>query len=246
MPACPISFLSQTAGEFGNRARTTMIPSLLTARRENERQGNMTADLFEIARVFLGTDPSKPETQPLRVALITGRSFFEVKGVIEAIIRAINPALTLTAVPSSIAQFTPGRGAELSLGGKLWGVLGEVDRTAAHVKDLKLREPATIAEFDLQPLIENAVLVAQAQSLPEHPAVTRDLNLVLDDAVTWSSLEATVKGFRRPAPGRRPFVDQYRGKHIPAGKKSYVFSMALRAADRTLTTKRSTPSRRAC
>lgn len=231
----PDLVLSQTAGEFGNRARTTMIPSLLTARRENERQGNMTADLFEIARVFLGTDPSKPETQPLRVALITGRSFFEVKGIIEAIVRAINPALTLTAAPSSIAQFTPGRGAELSLGGKLWGVLGEVDRTAAHVKDLKLREPATIAEFDLQPLIENAVLVAQAQSLPEHPAVTRDLNLVLDDAVTWSSLEATVKCAAGPHLEGVRFVDQYRGKHIPAGKKSYVFSMALRAADRTLT-----------
>lgn len=77
--------------------------------------------------------------------------------------------------------------------------------------------------------------MAQAQSLPEHPAVTRDLNLVLDDAVTWSSLEATVKGSAGPHLEGVRFVDQYRGKHIPSGKKSYVFSMALRAADRTLT-----------
>ena len=246
----PDLILTQTAGEFGNRARATIIPSLLAARRENERQGNLTADLYEIARVFLGTDPSNPATQPLRIALITGRSFFEVKGVLEAVARAINPALTITAQPSSIAQFTPGRGAELSLSvafrsakehssaeqkATLWGVLGEIDRSASHVRDLKLREPATIAEFDLQPLIDHAVLVAQAQPLPANPAVTRDLNLVLDESVTWATLEATVRGSAGPHLEQVRFVDQYRGKHIPTGKKSYVFSMALRAADRTLT-----------
>ena len=246
----PDLVLTQAAGEFGNRARATIIPSLLAARRENERQGNLTADLYEIARVFLGTDPSKPATQPLRVALITGRSFFEVKGVLEAVARAINPALTITAQPSAIAQFTPGRGAELSLSvafrsakehssaeqkATLWGVLGEIDRNAACVRDLKLREPATIAEFDLQPLIDHAVLVAHAQPLPANPAVTRDLNLVLDEAVTWATLEATVQGSAGPHLEQVRFVDQYRGKHIPTGKKSYVFSMALRAADRTLT-----------
>ncbi len=231
----PDLVLTQSAGEFGNRARSTMIPSLLAARRENERQGNMTAELYEVARVFLGTDPSKPETQPIRVALITGRSFFEVKGVLEAVVRAINPALTISAQPSSITQFTPGRGADLSLNGKLWGVLGEVHRTAPHLRDLKLREPATVAEFDLQPLIDYAVLVAEAQPLPENPAVTRDLNLVLDEPVTWASLEATVRSAAGPHLEGVRFVDQYRGKHIAAGKKSYVFSMALRAADRTLT-----------
>ena len=231
----PDMVLTQTAGEFGNRARATIIPSLLAARRENERQGNLTADLYEIARVFLGTDPSQPQTQPLRIALITGRSFFEVKGVLEAIARAINPALTITAQPSAIRQFTPGRGAEVMLGGQLWGVLGEVDRTAPGVRDLKLREPATIAEIDLQPLIDHAVLVAQAQPLPDNPAVTRDLNLVLDESVTWATLEATVRGDAGPHLEQVRFVDQYRGKHIPTGKKSYVFSMSLRAADRTLT-----------
>ena len=231
----PELVLTQTAGEFGNRARSTMIPSLLAARRENERQGNMTADLYEIARVFLGTDPSQSETQPIRIALVTGRSFFEVKGVLEAIVRAINPALSLTATPSSISQFSPGRGADLSLNGKPWGILGEVHRDAPHLRDLKLREPATVAEFDLQPLIDHAVLVAEAQPLPENPAVTRDLNLVLDEPVTWASLEATVRSAAGPHLEGVRFVDQYRGKHIPAGKKSYVFSMALRAADRTLT-----------
>ena len=231
----PDLVLTQTAGEFGNRARNSIVPNLLAARRENERQGNMTAELYEIARVFLGTDPSKPETQPLRIALITGRSFFEVKGVLEAVVRSINPTLTISAQPSSIEQFTPGRGAELTLNGKLWGVLGEVQRDAVHVRDLKLREPATVAEFDLQPLIEHAVLVAEAQPLPDHPAVTRDLNLVLDESVAWATLESTVRSSAGPHLEQVRFVDQYRGKHIPAGKKSYVFSMALRAADRTLT-----------
>lgn len=231
----PDLVLTQSAGEFGNRARSTIIPSLLAARRENERHGNMSANLYEIARVFLGTNPSQPETQPIRVALITGRSFFDVKGVLEAVVRSVNPTLSITARLSSIAQFIPGRGAELLLGDQPWGVLGEVQRDAVYVRDLKLREPVTIAEFDLQPLINLAVLVAQSQLLPGHPAVNRDLNLVIDDAVTWASLEKTVIGAGGPYLERVTFIDQYRGKHIPAGKKSYVFSMSLRTADRTLT-----------
>jgi phenylalanyl-tRNA synthetase beta chain len=158
-----------------------------------------------------------------------------VKGVLEAVLRAINPTLRIEAQPSAISQFSPGRGADLLLNGKLWGILGEVDRNAPFVRDLKLREPATIAEFDLQPLIDQAILVAEAQPLPETPAVTRDLNLVLDEAVTWAALESTVRGSAGPHLEQVRFVDQYRGKHIPAGKKSYVFSMSLRAADRTLT-----------
>ena len=231
----PDLVLTQTAGEFGNRARSTMIPSLLVARRVTERQGTLSADLYEIARVFLGTNPADPATQPLRVALITGRSFFEVKGVLEAVVRAINPALAITAAPSSIKQFIPGRGAALSLNGQLWAVLGEVHRDAPYLRDLKLREPATIAEFDLQPLIDHAVLVAEAQPLPENPAVTRDLNLVLDESVQWAALESTVRRAAGPHLEHVRFIDQYRGKHIPTGKKSYVLSLSLRAADRTLT-----------
>ena len=77
--------------------------------------------------------------------------------------------------------------------------------------------------------------VGPGEPLPANPAVTRDLNLVLDESVTWATLEATVRGSAGPHLEQVRFVDQYRGKHIPSGKKSYVFSMSLRAADRTLT-----------
>jgi phenylalanyl-tRNA synthetase beta chain len=117
----------------------------------------------------------------------------------------------------------------------LWGVLGELDREADGVRELKLRDAVTVAELDVQPLLDAAELVPQAQPISEFPAIGRDLNFVLDESVTWAELEDVVRKAAGPQLESMRFVEQYRGQHIPAGKKSYVLTLSYRAADRTLT-----------
>ena len=91
---------------------------------------------------------------------------------------------TVIARPSSIAQFTEGRGAELLLNGQFWGWVGELDRAVAD--QLDLRDPVTVAELDLSVLESVADLVPRFKSLPQFQGSSRDLNFVLDDPVTWS------------------------------------------------------------
>jgi phenylalanyl-tRNA synthetase beta chain len=58
---------------------------------------------------------------------------------------------------------------------------------------------------------------------------------VFDEGVKWADVEALV---RKEAGGdleSLAFADLYRGKQIPAGKKSLMFKMIYRAKDRTLT-----------
>jgi phenylalanyl-tRNA synthetase beta chain len=227
--------LEQNAGAFGNAMRTTLLPSLIAARAANERKGNFDANLFEISRVFLGAAPEKPETQPLRIAAVSGRPFAELKGVLESLVGSLAPSNKVEAVPFEHPQLLPGRSAELKLDGKRWGLIGELNRDATALKSLKLREAMSVAEVDLAPLVAAAQWVREAQPLPEHQAVSRDFNFLLDNAVTWEKLEATIRSAAGPLLEQIRFGEEYRGKHIPAGKKSYLLTLKLRSPERTLT-----------
>jgi phenylalanyl-tRNA synthetase beta chain len=120
------------------------------------------------------------------------------------------------------------------LDGQLWGWLGELDPAVAD--DLKLRDAVTVAELDLALLESLADLTPQFQNLPQFPAITRDLNFVLDEAVTWQQLEDTVRAAAGELLDSISFGGQYRGQQIPADKKSYLVTVGYRSPERTLTT----------
>lgn len=223
------------AGDYGDRLRRSLIPSLLECRGENARRGSLDADLFEVARVYLRAEPARPDSQPRRIGLVCGRSFAELRGVLDAIARAARPNAVVSVAPLQLPQFLPGRGAAVALEGRAWGWMGEIDRDAAGVSDLKLRDLVAVAELDLQPLLDCAELVVQARPVPAFPAVHRDLNFVLEEQITWDQLDGVVRDAGAPWLEDVQFVEQYRGQQIPAGKKSYVLSLAFRALDRTLT-----------
>lgn len=223
------------AGDYGDTLRNSLIPSLLECRSENARRGNLDAELFELARVYLSSDPAQPSGQPRRIGLVCGRSFAELRGVVDALALAVNPSARVETSPLEVPQVVAGRGAALSLNGAPWGWMGEIDRDAEGVRSLKLRDNAVVAELDIQTLIDSADLVPQAQSIGGYQGVQRDLNLILEESVTWRQLSDTIRANSTAELEDVRFVEQYRGQHIAAGKKSYVVSLQFRAPDRTLT-----------
>ncbi len=215
--------------------RHSLIPSLMVSRRENERRGSFGAQLFEIAAVYLSTDKSLPQSQsePMMIGLVSGRPFAEMKGVVEQLAARINSSAKVTCEPSSLPQFIPGRGAAVFLNGQSWGWLGELDRSVSD--QLDLRDAVSVAELDVSVLEVQANLVPKFQPLPQYQGSSRDLNFVLDDQVTWSSLEATVRGAAGPLLESVGFGGQYQGKQIPDGQKSYLVTLLYRSPERTLT-----------
>ena len=91
------------------------------------------------------------------------------------------------------------------------------------------------AELDLAVLEDVADLTPVYSPLPNFPAVERDLNFLLDEAVTWQELEEVVQGAGGELLEAIAFGGQYRGKQIDAGKKSYVVTLSFRSTERTLT-----------
>ncbi|OYW18498.1 MAG: hypothetical protein B7Z55_10495, partial [Planctomycetales bacterium 12-60-4] len=166
--AAPLS-VDHSSRRQENLLRQTLIPSLVGSRRANERQGNFGVKLFEVAKVYLAADPDREEreVEPWMIGLVAGESYVDLKGVVELLAKRVNPRSEVSVRPSSIGQFTPGRGAEVLLNGELWGWLGELDRKICDAADL--RDGVCVAELDLERLEQTADLVPRAERLPEYP-----------------------------------------------------------------------------
>lgn len=216
-----------------NLLRQSLVPSLLQSRRENERHGNFGVDLFEIANVYLEANPGQPGSEPTRIAAVSGRSFAELKGVLESLLDHLAPHARLTTRPGSLPEFVPGRGAELLLDGETCGWLGELSRDITDRLDL--RDTITLLEIGLKRVEELVELSRQIRELPRFPAVDRDLNFLLDGEVTWEQLETTVRDSAGPLLDSVSFGGQYVGQQIPEGKKSYIVTIGYRSDERTLT-----------
>ncbi len=222
-----------------NALRQSLLPRLLEVRRANERHGNFGADVFEFSRVFLADDPAVAGSQPELLGIVGGKTFGDLKGLLAALADSVRHGLTMRAEPADIPGLAPGRAAKLILEGgdgsvvSDWGVMGEI---APEVRAaLELRDTVLVAEVRLDPLVAALDTAPKHKPIPAFPGMDRDINLVLDESVAWDALDRAVREAAGPLLDEVRFDSQYRGTQIPPEKKSYVFRLVYRSADRTLT-----------
>jgi phenylalanyl-tRNA synthetase beta chain len=213
--------------------RQSLIPSLLAVRRHNEAHGNLDAELFEIAHVYLPRPDQPLPDEPTRLALVCGRDFRQIKGLIESLLARLHASAPLTARPVEVPLFAPGRAAELLLGEIHLGYVGEVD--ADQLETFELRGACSAAEIEFGVLMQQAQLVPRYRLLPPFPAVVRDLSLVLARSLSWADLRAAVVEAAGSNLTTIEYLDTFQGGNLAEDEQSVHFSMTFRHPDRTLT-----------
>ena len=71
--------------------------------------------------------------------------------------------------------------------------------------------------------------------LAEYPMTDYDISLLVDGSVQWKDVAQTVRSIKSELLHGAAFVDEYRGKQVPAGKKSLTLRLAIGSKDKTLT-----------
>ena len=71
--------------------------------------------------------------------------------------------------------------------------------------------------------------------LAEYPMTDYDISLLLDGEVKWADVAETIEGVKNPLLHGASFVDEYRGKQVPAGKKSLTARLTIGSTEKTLT-----------
>ena len=213
--------------------RKSLVPSLLEARRVNESVANSEIEMFETARVYLPQPGGLPR-EGWTLAITSGRGFHFLKGVVESCLEMLHISQTLHVAGSQLPMLEPDQQGRLELGGELLGFLGQVN--ARGLKEFGLRGATSVLELDLAVLASHANLIPQQQALSEYPAIARDLNLIVDEQLPWSQLEATIRNAAGPLLETLQFQEVYRDpKKDGEGKKRLLFSITLRSTERTLT-----------
>jgi phenylalanyl-tRNA synthetase beta chain len=216
-----------------DRLRRSLVPSLLEARRINESLANPIAELFETAAIYLPRSGALPE-EKWALGLVSGRDFQAVKGVVEALLHALCPSATFTVAGTDQPLFHPDRACQLLLNGQSLGYLGEL--SPPGLRQFELRAATVAAEIDLRVVARAAELVRKFSPLSPFPAITRDLNLVVDETVRWNALSTAAQAAGGPWLEAIEYRETYRdpAKDGPR-KKRLLLSLVLRSPDRTLT-----------
>lgn len=227
-------------GEDTSIMRTTVLPSMLEILTRNYNYRNKNAKLYEVGRIYLpgGENGLANEAKMLSMgAYGPDMDFFAMKGAIEAILKDLRVAdVHFEAAALDYPQlqsYHPGRCATVWAGSDCLGHFGQIHPLAA-------RNYGVDADFFCAELSFDELMLAKGPGaeyipLPKFPAVTRDIAVVCDEAVTVGALETAIKKGAKGLLKEVDLFDIYRGKGVDEGKKSVAFSLVLRADDRSLT-----------
>ncbi len=215
--------------------RPSLITGLLEVLDRNIRGGAGRVAVFEIGRVFEDTNAVEKK----RVAILLWRTvgknekrefdFFDLKGAIEitrsdlSFRRGQNPNLALAV--------------EITRGNQLIGLAGQLSNSVASKLDA--HGSVFVAEVSLDFPMRGLGSRATFREFGKFPAITRDIAMIVPDALTHEQIWKTIFYPREPLLEGLEFFDAFVGadaeKLFGPGKKSLAYRLTYRDRSRTLT-----------
>ena len=227
--------------------RRELLPSLLRRLEYNLARGTRDVRLYEFGTSFRkGGVDGLPAEEPRMAVVLHGRrtpahwsgteealDAWDLKGWMETLAEVIHPG----------AEVVPGARDGLPINPHVsWIVRGPDGRTlgcgGAVSSDAVDLPPwaGTVFGIELElPEVPSEGAEVRAVALPSHPAVERDLALLVPDAVAASDLLASARDAGGPLLERCHVFDLYAGQGVPDGHRSLACRFRFQAPDRTLT-----------
>ena len=227
--------------------RSSLLPNLCKAVVKNERYFNDFA-IFETAQVFRDENYTAPydarEKLPSQRKNVAGAFastdkditalFRRVKGVVEMMARYVHME-TLTfrqeekpIWADNVVWLNIYRGEEKV--GDL-ALLAKKVSMACGIKNLNVM----LFQLDQDSLVPLKSRTNTFTHIAEYPMTDYDISLLLDGSVQWKDVVQTVGGIKSELLHGVSFVDEYRGKQVPAGKKSLTLRLSIGSKEKTLT-----------
>ena len=218
--------------------RSSLLPAILEIVDHNLRQGVDGGMIYELGRVF---SRSGGETDALGGACfgrtgvpLRGKEIVSlpmVRGILDALFRAMRLGGVTTSVEKLPGYLHPGRSARILREGVELGHFGELAPALLG----RFARPTTVLvfEFGVSGLSTNTETPVRCFPLPQFPASKRDLSV----SAPWDVAEETIRAAIAEAPEVETLslYDLYRGEQIGGERVSLTYEISFRAAEGTLT-----------
>lgn len=222
-------------GEDYSVMRTSTLPSMMESLARNYSRSNEIVRLFEIGKTYIpNSDENELPTERniLTIGIYGQCDYFDLKGIVENLLDSLGLKSASFKRMSENPSYHPGKTAELILGRTSLGVLGEIHPDVNENYGVDV--PCYVAELDLDAMYNFSKTEKAYKLLPKYPAITRDIALLVDDAVLVQEIEDAIRKAGGQVVEKVELFDVYKGAQIPEGKKSIAYAIAYRDPSKTL------------
>jgi phenylalanyl-tRNA synthetase beta chain len=235
-----------------SQLRRSLLPGLLRALVDNERQRRADLALFEVGHVHWLVDGAPRETAMLGVLLAGDQAgaawnqpprpadLWEVRGLVDALCARLGAGQPDAGATGPVAPYEhPGRTAGLRIKAPDGAMLDLGRIFEPHPRYLEAVgtrvSHVAVALLSLE-VLERAVPPARRYTpVPRVPAVERDLAVVVDGQVPAGSVAAVIREAAGPLLRGLRLFDLYHGAPLDPEERSLAYRLTLQTADRTLT-----------
>ena len=230
--------------------RSSLLPNLCKAVAGNQRYFDEFA-LFETAQVLQDrnyeTPYDKREALPLQHRYVAGAFvgnpmnvttlFRNAKGVLESMSRYTHMESLKFQKSEKPVWADNTVWLNICLSGEYVGNLALLSKKVAINCGIK-NNVVILFELDIDSLRPYLSRSNEFTHLPEYPMTDYDISLLFDTAVKWESIHNIILSETGQDELLRhiSFVDEYKGKQIPDGKKSVTIRLVIGSLQKTLTT----------
>ncbi len=225
--------------------RQSLLFSGLEAISYNLNRKRNDFKLFEFGKTYHDYNGTREENKHLSL-LATGNKtaerwttlpqksdFFYLKGTITATLERLG---ITRFKESAIENDVFNEGLQLNFGKTNLVEFGLVKKSI--LKHFGITQDVLYADFNWDYILDVAKhKTITFKDIPKYPAVKRDFALLIDDAVSFSEIQAIAKQTEKQLLKDINLFDVYQGKNLPKGKKSYAVSFTLQDERKTLTDK---------
>ncbi|MBR6019697.1 MAG: phenylalanine--tRNA ligase subunit beta [Lachnospiraceae bacterium] len=227
--------------------RSSLLPNLCEAVVKNERYFTEFS-IFEEAQVFSDSDYTSPydatESLPKQRRNIAAAVASATKSVNE-LFREVKGALEYMPRYTHMESFSFRKETKpVWADNVVWQniyrgdvKIGDIGLVAKKVSmDCGIKNLSVLVfEIDttlLKPLISRT---NKFTHLAEYPTTDYDISMLFDSATTWEEIRGVIAIKENGPVKNAGFVDEYRGKQIPTGKKSVTIRLTIGSNEKTLT-----------
>ena len=237
-----VTLLNPQGIELSN-LRASLIPSALETIKHNYNRQNKNLKLFEIGNTYSLDNEAYIENKRLNIA-VTGKifdenwisnysknNFYYLKGVTKNLLTQLNISNIRYEISNDeLFEYK----LDVYSNKKHIGFIGEI--ISDYTQEFSLEQKIHILNLDLDQ-IKLKPLNIKHQELSKFPSSRRDLSMILNDDISFESIEDLAFKLENKILLDVNLFDEYKGKNIEDNKKSFAVSFTFNDSKKTLTDK---------
>ena len=238
-----VKILNSQSSDLSN-LRTSMIFSGLNVISHNVNRQNDNLKLFELGKDYSNNSKSKYSEKNITGIFVCGNKnsesswnsdkksvdFYYLKGIVQSIIKMVGiENIIYDEFSNNYYDYAE----SISVGKDMIFKYGLI--SSSQTSSIEIENEVFYAELDYDKIEKHIDTKPKIfKKVSKFPIVSRDISILVDDNIKFRNIQESIKKVNQGLIKKVSLFDVYRGKNLPAGKKSYGIGFKISDNTKTL------------